>query len=711
MNYQSIINRMKMFFKGIMPVSGGICFFIIIFLYGLINNLSLSYMGNTSDYFVKFIIDNFACDIALFILKIMSAYIVLAIMFSLIIHLAVISFHRIFSITPDRKRYLILNLILTFTAVLVFFLKDIILHPQLYINNFHSKNIIFRFILDFSAAYINPCVFTVLQITFATTACGLIIMALIKYYNIIFIYTAAGSAFLSVIFLITVYSGGNKQMQDKRPNVIIIASDALRPDHLSGNGYFRDTSPNIDWLIKKGASFNNAFIEVPRTYPSWVSILTGQFSSTHGIRHMFPTSRDINRDFKTIVKSLRSAGYFTSVISDFAGDIFGRIDLGFENIDTPGFNFNHVLEQTILEKHAFLLPFLTNSAGLKLFPVLRDSAYFCPPDMIAERAIEKINNNGGKPFFITTFFSSTHFPYSPPYPYYKRYSKKEYNGPYKYQKQIILNLDKDKKESVTKDDIIQINALYDGGIRAFDDAAGKIIGYLKENSLFDNTLIIIVSDHGENLYEDNLGIGHGEHFRGRYAIKVPLIMHYPPPINSSKTINDMVRIVDIAPTIMEILGMPSPSGTEGVSLLPLIKGGKIPALTAYGETGIWFDNADREELFFQKLRIMYPDIVKLAELEFNNNRQVVLNDRYRDLINLAKHRYAYDGRYKLIYMPLKDRIIYELYDTQKDPDEKNNIAGIDTYNLARMKNILFKFIKRNGDVIIKNEFVFPGIRY
>jgi hypothetical protein len=60
---------------------------------------------------------------------------------------------------------------------------------------------------------------------------------------------------------------------------------------------------------------------------------------------------------------------------------------------------------------------------------------------------------------------------------------------------------------------------------------------------------------------------------------------------------------------------------------------------------------------------------------------------------------------------LKDGIIYELYDTQKDPEEKNNIAGSDKFNLARMKNILFKFVKRNGDVIIKNEYVFPEMRY
>ena len=88
-----------------------------------------------------------------------------------------------------------------------------------------------------------------------------------------------------------------------------------------------------------------------------------------------------------------------------------------------------------------------------------------------------------------------------------------------------------------------------------------------------------------------------------------------------------------------------------------------------------------------------------------------MSDEYRDIVNLAKHRYVYDGRYKLIYMPLKDRVVYEMYDTRNDPQERNNIAALDKKNLTRLKKILFEWIERNNDVFIRKDYVYPVLRY
>ena len=437
------------------------------------------------------------------------------------------------------------------------------------------------------------------------------------------------------------------------PNILILGSDALRPDHFSGYGYFRDTTPSIDRLIRNGVSFTSAYIEVPRTFPSWVSILTGQFSATHGIRHMFPTSRDLNREFKSIVKVMRGKGYYTSVTGDYAADIFTRINLGFERVDTPYFNFNSVIQQAILENHTFLLPFLTGKAGLRIFPVLRDSAYFCPTDLVRDRVIGEIERAGGKPFFIASFFSSTHFPYAPTHPYYKRYTARDYDGQYRYFKQRTISLEGGGGyEKMTHRDIEQVRALYDGGLRAFDDAVGGIIEHLRVSGRLDNTVVVVLSDHGENLYEGILGMGHGEHFRGSYSTRIPLIIHYPKIAKSRREVTNIVRHVDIAPTLLELAGEKVPPHMEGVSLVPAMKG-EVPAgLVAFGETGIWFDNTLREDLFFQELRILYPDITGISEIDFNFDNQIVLSEGYRDLVNLARHRYAHDGRYKLIYNPL-----------------------------------------------------------
>lgn len=134
-------------------------------------------------------------------------------------------------------------------------------------------------------------------------------------------------------------------------------------------------------------------------------------------------------------------------------------------------------------------------------------------------------------------------------------------------------------------------------------------------------------------------------------------------------------------------------------------------LKAYGETGIWFDNVVRDDLFFQKQRILYPDITNLSEIDFHFDNQIVLSDEYRDLINLAKHRYMIDGRYKIIYMPLSNRIDYELYDLLKDPQELENIASLRPDVLNRMKRHLFQWITRNGESAIINEYAFPVLRY
>ncbi len=704
---------MKSFLINNYPAIGGIVVFLFLFLYGLVNNLSMSYMGNTSDEVVRYIFTNFSGTIILFLLRVLSTYMVIALLIGFLCHAFFLSIIRIMGLSPSRLKLFLGNALATFLVFLTFFLRDIILYPQLYMNNFYNKNFIFQHLVDFLTDHVSPSVFTVLQIVLLSVFLITVTIALFKAYRRKTVIGLISLVLLASIVILVNYFRSQPAPRTKKtpPSLIIFASDALRPDHLSGLGYSYDTSPHIDRLIKEGAQFSRTYIEVPRTFPSWISFLTGQYCSTHGVRHMFPTSRDINRNFSSLVKPLRDKGYYTSVVTDYAGDIFSRVDLGFEVIDTPYFNFNSVLRQAIIESHAFLLPFLTNRTGLEIFPVLKDSAYFCPPDLVRERIIKKIEAAGDRPFFITTFFSSTHFPYAPPYPYYKRYAVKNYQGPYKYFKQRVLSLDREQGDVMTETDIRQVRALYDGGIRAFDDAVGGVIDYLEKKRLLDNTIVIVLSDHGENLYEGNLGMGHGEHFRGPHTIRVPFILRYPKRIPRGTAFNTVCRQVDIAPTLLALLDMPAMRGMEGRSLLPLLQGKKLPEVLAFGETGIWFDNSMREDLFFQKLRIMYPDITKLSEIDFHMDNQVVLNDSFRDLINLAKHRYVFDGRYKLIYMPLRDRVEYELYDTLKDPGEKRNLANTDQSNLRRLKAALFRWFERNGDVILNREYCFPNLRY
>lgn len=707
--------KLKALITSYYPAFGGLFVGMIFFSYGLANNLSMSYMGNTSERVTEFILANFLGAIITFLLKVLGVYIVIGAAAGTFIYFSVESLRKLFPFAVRKGFLFAINAAVSFVLFLSFFFKDIILYPQLYMNNFHNKNALFKAVVNFLTDSVHPGVFTGIQVFLFAAGVLLISTALFRTRHRV-ISVSLLSALCVVVLLTALHpfrdSGVAGNTSGERPNILIIASDALRPDHLSGHGYFRDTSPSIDRLIRNGVSFRNAFIEVPRTFPSWVSILTGQYSATHGIRHMFPTSRDLNRSFPSIAGTLKEKGYYTSVVTDYAGDIFSRVDLGFEKVDTPYFNFDYVLQSAILENHTFLLPFLSNRFGLMLFPVMKDSAYFCPPSLLKDRILREIRNSGERPFFISTFFSSTHFPYAPPYPYYSRYRAPGYSGPYKFYKQRIISLDNDAGGTrISAEDIAQVRALYDAGIRAMDDAVGEVIAFLRRNNLYDNTIIVVLSDHGENLYEDDLGMGHGEHFRGHYAVKIPLVFHCPKIIKKHREIHDVVRVVDIAPTILSLAGIGSSPTMEGVSLTPLLQGKQAPPQRAFGETGIWFDNILREDLFFQYKRILYPDITFLSEIDFHFGNQLVLSDDFRDVVNLSKHRYAFDGRYKLIYMPLSDRIEYELYDVHRDPHERDNIASRDPVNLARMKKILFQWVRRNGDVIVKDEYIFPILRY
>jgi arylsulfatase A-like enzyme len=701
------ISRSRILWEALSPILGGISLYLLLFIHGLVSSFSISYMGHSSSRVEEYILDNFLFDIIVFIGKILLVYIVIGVISGIVIHLAVFSFSRLLDCEFSKRRAFFLNLIISLIIYLLFFFKSIINFPQVYINNFYNRSSINRSILDFMVDNVSPSLISVLQIVALIAVVGVIVFYLASLRSRIinrFLYALSGIILLSLLFSSFDYSNSGER---STPNVLILASDALRPDHLSGHGYFRKTSPHIDRLITEGVTFRNALVGVPRTFPSWVSFLTGQYAQTHGIRHMFPTSGDLKRDFKSIVTKYREKGYYTAVVADFAGDIFSRIELGFERVDTPYFHFDYLIEQAILENHPFLLPFLTGRAGLTLFPVLRDSAYFCPPYLVRDKIIDALRESSGRPFFLTAFFSTTHFPYSPPYPYYRLYARRDYNGPYRYFKQRVISLENRGEDKISAEDIEQIRSLYDGGIKAFDDAVGDIVSYLEKRDILDNTIIVVLSDHGENLYEGNLGMGHGEHFRGFYSIRIPLIIRYPQLIKRGMVVKRVVRHVDVAPTILSMTGEKMPDWMDGLSLLPMIRDERMRDLYAFGETGIWFDNDQSGELFFQRLRILYPDITFLSEIDFNLDNQLVLRENYRDLINLAKHRYVFDGRYKLIYMPMREGVRYEMYDTLRDPDERNNIAESDQYNFRRLKRILFQWMTRNGDVRIKDDFVLP----
>ncbi|HPP49237.1 MAG TPA: sulfatase [Spirochaetota bacterium] len=688
-----------------------------LFLYAIVFNMSFSYMGNTSTDVVHFILYRYKFLIVLYFVKIIVVYACLGIILSIFFNHGIRQILTFLNKTMHSKRTFYSSAILPFTIIFLQLCKSIVLYPQLYQETIFNKNIVYNYFQIALTNNIAPVVIEIIQICILAPFSVALLLPVFTYLTkrkndiidiLIILFNrwkfVATALFIAVIVLIVTVTGTiSYKNTHEKPNIIILASDALRPDHFSGFGYHRKTTPNIDTLIAQGTTCTNVYTVVPRTFPAWVSILTSQLPAKHGIGHMFPTAQSRNRNFVTLATVLKDYGYYTSVVGDFAADIFPRINLGFDTVKAPTFNMRVMIKQIILKNHTFLLPFLTNRIGFTLFPEIREFAEFADPQFVIDDIKSEISKSihTKKPFFITTFFSITHFPYPACYPYYNYFTDTSYKGPFKYSKNRVVSLDSSGVASEYEpslQEIEYIRALYDGCLYAFDEAVGAIMQYLKDKNLYDNTIIIIVSDHGENLYEHEYGMGHGEHLRGKYSLIIPCIFSGPGIPHQAYT---AVRsAIDITPTILDLLNIQQPQSFDGTSLMK----NHNRTFDAYCETGIWFDNTGN--FFFQKKRIMYPDITGISTIDFNHHDEITVTPYYDNLITIAKHRSIVANNLKLIYMPTHYGIEYELYDISQDPEERNNIYKTSPYANS-MKQKLFLLFNNDRKIKIYNSYFMP----
>src|SRR5271169_4110442 len=154
------------------------------------------------------------------------------------------------------------------------------------------------------------------------------------------------------------------------------------------------------------------------------------------------------------------------------------------------------------------MPILHSRIGRAAFPVMREMNDAADPAMLARdavRAMRKLEARG--PFFLVVFFSTAHFPYAAPAPYYRRFTDPGYRGRYKYDKPVGLGA---QAPADTRDEA-QVRGLYDGAVTAIDDAAQKVLDALAADRLDKKTVVVVTADHGETLYDHGHGAGHGDH--------------------------------------------------------------------------------------------------------------------------------------------------------------------------------------------------------
>jgi len=301
-----------------------------------------------------------------------------------------------------------------------------------------------------------------------------------------------------------------------RLNLLLITIDTLRPDRLSCYSSPYLKTPNIDSLAEKGILFSRAFAHTPTTLASHTNILLGVTPLYHGVRAN--ANFVVRKEFLTLAGHLKTFGYATgAIVSGYPLDSKFGLTQGFDTYDDD-FGGPNQKKSPLLERKA---------------------------DAVVDKAMNWLESRPS-PWFLWVHCYDPHDPYEPPAPFAVQFNKQP----------------------------------YDGEVAYVDFALEKLFIYLKENKLFDKTLIVLTGDHGESLGQ------HGELTHGLLAYNttlwIPLLI-VSPGLGPGK-VDQYVGHIDIFPTVCDLLHVAKPSFLQGVSLLPAMAGKAMPRRPIYFES-------------------------------------------------------------------------------------------------------------------------------
>lgn len=394
-------------------------------------------------------------------------------------------------------------------------------------------------------------------------------------------------------------------------NLVLISIDTLRPDHLGCYGYDRDTSPNMDSIAREGAIFKTVISQSSWTLPAHATLLTSTYPSVHGVTR---DDKALDPKLVTLAELLRENGYMTAA---FTGGGYMHKRFGF----SQGFE---VYMDSYVDARGSYSPFLD----------VHWSSF-------RSVLLNWLNANHDEPFFLFIHSYDVHKPYDPPAEYVRRFypsCRGEIITFLAHDMVVIKGVEnpvvKIPVDSLSSGEIDHIVAHYDAEIRLVDEEVGILLEALERYGIKDETMIVITSDHGEQFLEHG-GLGH-RNTLFEEELRVPLLIRFPPFIKQGTVIEAPVAIVDIMPTLLELMRLRR-GDFDGESILPLLKG---------------------------------------------QHRQPLIISEYQEG-GLASIR---DGRYKLI-VSQADRLLH-LYDIIDDPGELADIAANQPYTRDRLFNEL-----------------------
>ena len=382
-----------------------------------------------------------------------------------------------------------------------------------------------------------------------------------------------------VLGAVPVQGAVNRPPHKPQPNVILITIDTVRADRLGCYGAKNIQTTTLDALGRDGVVFERAISQVPLTWPSHAAILTGLYPFQNGVQDF--TGQPLEARFRSVAQAFKQQGYATgAVVSAFVLDRSWGLARGFDFYD-DAFSPEQFQHRD--------LGLVDRRAGESV-----------------TRALAWLKKNPRRPFFFWLHLYDPHSPYDPPEPFRSEYK----------------------------------THLYDGEIAYADHELGRLIEWLKQNQLYNQSLIVFLSDHGESLGE------HGEHEHGFFVynatVHIPLIVK--PPAGSGirpARVSRPVETVSLAPTMVDVAGIHDPIEKQ------------LPAHALFGAAADTADEAYSETF--------YP----------------FSSFGWSPLHALETNRYHYI-----------DAPEPELYDVMADPEEKNNLAPTETAVVAVFKDKL-----------------------
>jgi len=376
------------------------------------------------------------------------------------------------------------------------------------------------------------------------------------------IFTLLVLAPLAIVFIFFVRTQGERSYGCKDCNVIFITLTNLRYDHLSHNGYFRPTSPNLDAFAKESIVFDNAFSHSSWTLPEAVSLYTSLYPYQHKVMNRYD-GRVLSGETDTLVDILHDKGYKTAAF-------------------TGGFDYNSHFGLT--SRFGEYQECKSADSGLTLEAYGKISC-------TAQKALEWVKNNRGSKFFVHVQGFDTHCPFA-------RAKGDMYDADYAGSVDFSKCLwTFDKADPVTKDgkkyypvysptsegkasillgegDIEHLVALYDETITLSDEDVDSFLKEIKKMGLYKNTIIVFTSEHGD-MFGKQGRFMRGGPLGGTFyddVLKIPLIMKIPGV--TSARIDGLVQHIDIMPTLLDLLSLTKSQVLEGKSLLPLVSQGR-----------------------------------------------------------------------------------------------------------------------------------------